>query len=459
MAPTARIATPRKAWQPGDIERTTRTPRGVGEGVFWLYMFFLVDFFLHLSARIPGYGAIRPTLLLVLLITWSLFSQRIKIQGRANDPIFKAILLLIAYIIVTVPIVEYPGSVVKNNLPDFVKAVVFLFFTGFIVDSSRRLKVFIFVFIGCQLIRVFEPLYLNVTMGYWGSKTFVGEGNFAYRLSGAPSDIINPNELGFVIVTSIPFLHFLLFSGGWKQKIFYCFLMSLLIYALILTMSRGAFVALIMIALMIFKESSHKTLILLTSIVIVIISWGAMTPIQKDRYLSLISDDASGASTVQGRLDGIVNEFSLGLSRPLVGHGLGTTPEAKTHKLGKYQASHNMYGELLIEVGVLGAFIFFLFILRIYQRSLKNRKVLEAIKGKEALFLQRINKCIVSLIFMYAVYSINYYGLSQYYWYLLGGLTIASGRIVEFLSETNTSKPKTSPRPKLYFGVCRKINQ
>src|SRR5690606_25950315 len=88
---------------------------------FGAYIYFLIDFFLHLSARIPGYGVIRPTLLLVLIISFSLFVQRDKLRDLHKDPAYKAIIMLIVYIFISLPFVEWPGSVIKNNLPDFVK--------------------------------------------------------------------------------------------------------------------------------------------------------------------------------------------------------------------------------------------------------------------------------------------------------------------------------------------------
>src|SRR5690606_32903433 len=103
---------------------------------FAIYIYFLVDFFLHLSARIPGYVAIRPTLLLVMIISLSLFLQRERLKDLSKSPAYKSIIILIGYLIISLPLVKWPGSVVKNNLPEFVKAVVFFFFTVFTIDSE-----------------------------------------------------------------------------------------------------------------------------------------------------------------------------------------------------------------------------------------------------------------------------------------------------------------------------------
>ena len=413
---------------------------GVTDGVFWVYLYFLVDFFLHLSQRIPGYAVIRPTLLLVALISGLLFLQKDRIKDRTNDPIFKAILVLLAYIVVSWPLVEYQGSVLRQNLPEFVKAIVFLFFTALIIDTRYRLKLFLVVFVSCQVIRILEPLYLNLTEDYWGSNTHIGGGELVGRLAGAPSDVINPNELGFVIATATPFLHYLLFTGRWKAKLLYLLLAPCLLYAMILTMSRGGFLALLVVSWFIFKGSSHKLMLILVAIGIGIGGWSVMTPLQKDRYLSLFVDDAKGSASASGRIGGTIAEFKLGLRRPIVGHGVGTTPEVKANTWGSVQASHNMYGELLIEIGIIGFVLFMRYIICIYRQFMKNRGIIKYLKNNpDNAFFHNLNNALIAVFWMYAVYSLNYWGLSQYYWYLFGGLAIAFGRVLSQEAEATNS--------------------
>ena len=398
---------------------------------FWLFIYFLIDFFLHLSARIPAYALIRPTLLLVLLISASLFFQRDKFRGWTRDPIVASLLLLVGYLVVSLPLVEWPGSVVKNNLGDFVKAIVFFYFTVLLVDSNRRLKIFLTVFIACQVLRVLEPLFLHVTEGYWGSRTHLGHGEFSQRLAGAPSDVINPNELGFVIVTAVPFLHYLLWSSGFKAKLLYLLLMPPLLYALILTQSRGAVLALFVVAFFVFKESRRKFSLIVVAVLVGFAGWQVMSDEQKDRYLSLVGQsETSNAATADGRIQGMMREFALGFERPIVGHGLGTTPEAKTHILGSRQASHNLYAELLIELGIVGTLIFLRFLLKVYQGLVENQKRISRLSERLGSFYFSLNKALIAVFWMYAVYSFNYWGLSQYYWYLFAGAVVVFHRLV-----------------------------
>ena len=61
-----------------------------------------------------------------------------------------------------------------------------------------------------QVWRVLEPLYMHLRSGYWGDFTSLGNWEYMDRLSGSPYDIINPNGLGFVIIMTLPLLHFLI---------------------------------------------------------------------------------------------------------------------------------------------------------------------------------------------------------------------------------------------------------
>lgn len=162
--------------------------------------------------RIPLYGVIRPTLLLAILLMALLFLHKDRIPVLRAEQAYRPLVWFMVYAVISIPPVTWSGSVIIEIIPTFVKAVDLFLFTALIISSEKSLKV-IFAFCFSQVFMILEPLYLNITQGYRGNSTYLGPRDFADRLSGVPADVINQNGLGFVIVTVIPFLHYMISRG------------------------------------------------------------------------------------------------------------------------------------------------------------------------------------------------------------------------------------------------------
>ena len=94
---------------------------------------------------------------------------------------------------------------------------------------------------------------------------------------------------------------------------------------------------------------------------------------------------------------------------------------------------------LLIELGLVGLVIFLRFLYLIGRKLFEVRKRFAESGFEDSSYYYRLNKALIAVFWMYAVYSLNYWGLSQYYWYLFGGLVIAFGRQVANSSPAETS--------------------
>jgi len=396
----------------------------VSSFTYLAYLLFVVSFFLHLSARIPAIKALRPDLLLAVVVLMMLLIESAKLRNRLSGPCSQIMSVMLIYLVLSLPLVEWPVSVVRDNLSDFVKAVIFFYFTVLIVDTKGRMKFFISVFIICQVIRVLEPLYLNITTGYWGDHTWLRAGEFADRLSGAPSDIINPNGLGFVIATVFPYLHYLWGNATWKYKIGYISLVPPLLYALVLTMSRSGFIALTVVAWIIFLKSRHKFFLVIIALSACAVLWANMSDVQRDRYRSLTgTEDVQGAATAKGRFKGMIADLRVGANRPIVGHGLGTSKEAIYNIRGGSKVAHTLYFEVLIEMGMIGFIIYMLFLKSIFNMLKSISGLLSEFNDKELKYENDLLMTLNACFWMYIVFSLAQYGVSEYHWYLLAGIT------------------------------------
>ena len=402
---------------------------------FYCFLIYVISYYLHITSRVSVLGAIRFDILISALVMYSIISQLDKFKERLSTPPARAIVTLLIFIIITVPLVEWPGSVLKNNLKEFLKAAVFFFFTIAAIDSIKRLKIFIWVFIACQAIRILEPLYLNITQGYWGSNTYLGVGEgFANRLSGSPYDVINPNGLGLVIATCFIFMHYMMgCSKNIKAKLIYLALLPTMAYALILSLSRSGIVAVGIATWQIFIKSRYKMAIIGVCIVGAIVACSQMTDVQKERYLSLggASSNASANQTAQGRINHLYAQFEVGMNRPIFGHGLGTSLEANANILGKRKIAHNLFLEAFIEIGLIGLILYLVFLKRIIsslnQLAQQMRDLERTIPNASEHFDYelRLAQTLRAAFWTYIIFSISYFGVSQDWWYLMGGLAAA----------------------------------
>jgi O-antigen ligase len=341
--------------------------------------------------------------------------------------------VLIAYSVLTIPLVEWPGSVVRFGLPNLIKAVVFYYFTIAFVRTERDLKRFIFVFITCQVLRVLEPLYLHVTQGYWGSRaSMMGGWEFLERLAGSPSDTVNPNGLAFIICITLPFLYFM--QGlSWKLRLAFLTVTPLLLYALALTGSRSGMIAMLIVYLAIVVKSKKRVLLIAAGIVALVAGFLSLSPDMQDRYLSTFGKGEKNVGTADERMEGMQEQLRVVFHRPIFGHGLGTSPEANYHftSAGPYRGvdlpAHNLYLEIAQELGLIGLAIFIMFMKAIMQGFAESRRTWSQI-GTSA-FLPRLIDAMQVWIVMNIVFSFASYGVSSYDWYLFGGLLVVIQRL------------------------------
>jgi len=389
---------------------------------FILYLLFIFSWFLNLGSRVPFLGVIRIDLLLICCLTIVAFmSNKNKDFGRGNSNTDNILKILIIFVVFSVPFVEWPGTVIKIGIPNFIKAVVFYFFTIQYVTSEKKLKLFIRVFLVCQSFRILEPLYLHFTTGYWGSMAYMS-GEFMNRLSSAPNDIANPNGLAFIITSVIPFSYFLS-SISWEYKLFFWATIPLFLYALILTGSRTGLLGLLVIVVGIIMKSNKKIITALVMIICGLIIFSILNLEQKDRYASIIDPSTKNAGTANERIEGVKDNFKVAMRKPFFGHGLGSSEEASYHFGKEGKIAHNLYAEVSQEIGFVGLFIFLLFMKSIIINFSISFKQLKAIVSKDH-YLLKITNAMQVWLAMNILFSFASYGLSSYEWYLFGGLSV-----------------------------------
>lgn len=428
----------------------------LSKAAFNLLVLLILMTLLNVPNRLPWVGYARPTLWLVGLITLLILLSRNQRQPITPTATSRLLMVLVGYVFVAIPFAEWPGSALNTGIDKFLSAVVFFFFPFYLVETPRQLRRIVLVFTGCQMFRALEPLYLHLTTGYWGSAAHMGNGEFMDRLSGAPCDIVNPNGLAFVIMTTIPFLHYI-FGGDRRPayKAVYAILLPLLLFALILTGSRSGIIGLVVIYAFVILRSKHQVAMILAAAIVMIAMFMMMDDNTKDRYLSIVSGNTKNSATSEDRINGTFENFKVGMRRPIFGHGIGTSREANGHFFGGDQMSHDLYAEVFIELGAIGLVIYLGVLYSIVRSVLEVRPagrriwLLARSRGSTSkalrnrlLFYHRCAEAIFVFSIMCMVFSLASYGLSEFYWYLTAGISVSLINVMRADSRALMSIPQ-----------------
>lgn len=398
--------------------------------MFISYLIFVISYFLHLSARFPFLGLVRFDLLIMaLLLVFSIYKIIANGLPHHFTNVAKYFYILILYIIITIPFVKWPGSVIRFGLENYLKVIMFFFYSIILIDSKKKLKIFVFVFIACQIFRVFEPLFLHITTGYWGDVAYSMVNDRLSgleRLAGAPHDVVNPNQLAWVANTALPFFfYFFIFKQKWWIRIISLTIALAMIYTLLLTGSRSGLLSLIIILLSILFLSEVKPLRIIVALgiffLVTILSVNILSPEMKTRYLSIVDHSVEGGDTAAKRVSGLKNTASSILERPIVGHGLNTSQETNFNFGLGGQPTHNLYIEVLQELGLLGFILFLIYIRSIFIILKKLRVVLKT-GNHQYDFDYRLVFALSTWLYMHLFYSVSCFGLASWEWYLIGGI-------------------------------------
>ena len=406
------------------------------ETAFRFLCFMIVSTLLHLGGRLAFLGAIRIDLLLAiatLALAWT--SRPSATPGWKPDPfeqtVSRRLYLLFGYIVVTLPFVEWPGSVIKNGMGPFFSAVIFFWLIIWCVKTPRAIIIFLYLFVACQTFRILEPLVLHLTSGYWGSAAYLGGGEFMERLSGAPHDTINPNGLAYLVVITVPMIYFMAQLRGWVVKLLCWALIGLAVYALLLTGSRSGLLVFGFLVVLWIWTSRYRAVAIVAVVVSVMLVTPVLTDLQRDRYLSIFSSDTRSGATSEGRINALSQDLTVAMRRPLFGHGLSTSKEANAHFRGYAQISHNLYTEVAQELGFVGLAIFLSVIVAVVRAAAHSLRVLRAqlSGGNDDPQLRLVGRCILILLTVNIVFSFASYGLFDPTWYLLSGLAVVAARL------------------------------
>jgi putative inorganic carbon (hco3(-)) transporter len=412
---------------------------------------YVLEWYLEFGYRIPFLGTIRFEFIYgSILVVVALF-MHIPLQC----PLYKFLILYFLALIVQIPFshdFDYSWFVFTNRIIKF--ACLSLFIIVF-VKSPRDLRFFIGAFLLACLKLGQE--------GFWGSvitHNLVWENQGVPRLHGATPLYGHPNSFSGMAMGTLPFIIYLF--PVVSSKIIRGFLLVLCIFSCNIVLysgSRTSYVAFFIFLIFVFIGSKAKKKLLMFGLPLLIVGSCFLPPAYVERFNSIFTGkEKEGASGKERKLI-LKDAWQIFLDHPL-GVGVSAFPKVRFEKFGRTQDTHNLYFEVLTNLGVHGFIIFFSFVFALLKMLNKLKRSfeeqLEIIKThtfgnkdamlSDALIKQHVSdlqflQAISSAVFLFVIIrlALGLFGMDLYeiYWWFASGITIA----LFFIS--NTAQQKT----------------
>jgi O-antigen ligase len=245
---------------------------------------------------------------------------------------------------------------------DYLKLVVFYFVILLVIQDEEQLKRFFIAYIVIMLLYVgkssWEFFLHDKYMYRMGTK----------RMMGIDTTYGDPNSFAASIIYSLPFLWGMIkykLENPWIKKILYGYGI-LSIVAIVCTGSRAGMVSGLLFLFLVWLKTSQKMVGIILISILLFLTWNIMPEKYRLRFMTIYTSGISKSADVsaQGRIYTLKRGFDMFKKKPVFGVGPGNFKQGLT-LFGDYSgtSSHNLYGSMFGELGLLGtlAFIFMIY--------------------------------------------------------------------------------------------------
>jgi hypothetical protein len=381
----------------------------------------VIAYFIVLNAKIgdmyPVLGAIRFELLTAIFVM-----GRIVLAGRGLLDVLPRVSRVNSWLwilfftgMASVAFSLFPAVSWSEGGYFLLKMTVFYVMIVSAVRTSGDLVKFLWAFILVTAWIAYEPVvnYLsgNVDEQLYGAVAFG-------RFGAATGHVALANTLNQVM----PVLVFFAFrnSKGLVKAVSVA-LLALLVFGVYASKSRGGFLGLMATAagVVYFSRDRMKAALIAGAFAFVFLGVAAADYLS---HMSTITEGVSSSRTIADRYLGLVNGISMMIKRPILGVGIGCYAEARRYYFHYYFYAHNLYGELLGELG-LASLAWFTFIYMVYRGASALKRVLNPAWAYDTVYIDILNAIQLSLVVRLLVGNFTH-GSLIWFWFLAAALVV-----------------------------------
>ena len=355
---------------------------------------------------------IERAYMIVTILYWIFIADKSWISNRLNVAFFG-----LALVIIISTILSPYGVGVNLTIDNWFKVAVFFILVISSVRTEADLKCLIIMFI------VSMGLYMLHSL-----REFL-DGRHEFRMGvarmiGVDVTMNNPNAFSSTILYAL-ILVYPLWRLAYKKLWCLVLLLSYMgisILCIILTGSRQGFVGLCLLALIIVIVSKRRLIALLALIMIAPVIWLSLRADLQNRFMTLY--DASygpmnAQRSAESRLQGLYDGVKIWEQYPITGCGPGCFGLARGNDI----QAHNLYGQVLGEVGITGAFAFGMVLWAFYSNARDTRLLCRDFQDLNSCFAKWVVDSVTVTIILMLILGYGGHSLYRYTWLWYGAFS------------------------------------
>jgi O-antigen ligase len=389
----------------------------------------------------PALGTIRLELLymIVVAIAWAGTKKRMVSNPLVGT--YSAFVVATLFCILASPWCEHCLEVHEG----FFKMLVFCIFVITAIHDEEKLKT---LTVGFLIVFTIYMLHSLVEFGL---------GRHVYRMKvarmvGVDATHGDPNAFAASLLMALAFVPAAWKLPGRRLKWFLGGFTALAGVCVALTGSRSGFVGVLIWAAAVIGRSRWRVPLAIAAIAGSPLAWAALPEQYRTRFETIIDPSVgpkNAQASVQGRLDGLRIGFELWQANPLTGIGPGAWRPAT----GRELESHNLYGQVVGEMGTLGALTFLSVLAAFAVNFWSIRKAYRENPHWGQDFLYEFNYAIALTIFLLLFEGNFGHNLFRYCWAWFGAFLVVARHCVEERRQRELTMNWDEPEAPFHRGV------
>jgi O-antigen ligase len=244
------------------------------------------------------------------------------------------------------------------------------------------------------------------------------------RMIGVDVTYRDPNSFSSTLLLALPMIVPLWQGASPRRRLALAAFAAGAALCVVLTGSRTGFVGLGVVGLMLVWSSRYRLRVLTLAVPLACVAVIALPDSLQDRFLTII-DPSHGPRNAQesaeGRIAGLLNGLKLWESSPIVGIGPGAFGLANNHSFN----AHNVYGQVLGEMGTVGVLAFGGLLLAFLSNGLEARR-LRRRHPAAAGFSSEVSRAVSRTVLLLLLLGCAGHNLYRYNWLWLAGFEVVA---------------------------------